>query len=225
MDIGGGLDLVPRSAMHLTNCGGNDSGALVVSDVVAPGASTRSRGASAPSPQPAMPSATSASRRGTSFFKRSSCAAAVLVRSRNRIRRLQLTLTCHSAGVLPPEQPDPQQLRDNDGDDDEAEQDRVGGCLPQQRAVEERVHDHEREQDVVQALEPLPVLRFQLPQGGVAGEHEQPGDDHERGQPGPVSPPEAVGLRGPVHDEEVEEVADRAAAVHLERDNHMGAAE
>src|SRR5215207_564674 len=118
--------------MHLTNCGGNESGALVVSDVVAPGASLRSRGASSPSPppQPAMPSATSASRRGTSFFTISSCATAVRVRSWNRIRRLQLTLTCRSAGVSPPEQRDPHQLRDDDANDDEAEQDRVGGCLP-----------------------------------------------------------------------------------------------
>jgi len=70
--------------------------------------------------------------------------------------------------VPPSPQPDPHRLSDEDRDDAEAEQERKGGCHPQQRTVEERVQDDQREQGVVQALEPLPEPGFEFAQSEVA---------------------------------------------------------
>src|SRR5919106_48852 len=170
-----------------------------------------------------MPRAAAASSSAASFFNSSS--GQVHERHRltpadSRWRRLRC-----SADVLPPEEPDPDRLSDEDREDDEAEQDRVRRCLAQQCAVEERMHDDQREQCVVQSLQPLPVLGFERPQGGVAGESEQPCHDHQRGKPGPVPQAETVAQRAAMGDEEVEEVADLSSAMHPERGDNVDAAE
>lgn len=84
------------------------------------------------------------------------------------------------------------------------------------------MHDDQHEQDVVQALDPLPGPGFEFPQGGVAGDSEQPHHDHERGKPGPVPQAKAIGPRAAIgRDEIAQEVADPSAAMHLQSEDHV----
>ena len=73
--------------------------------------------------------------------------------------RAPLALTCWASGALPvpsPPQPDAHHLSDEDRDHGEQEQQRVEGVGTNDCTVKECVRDDQSQQDVVQALQPLP---------------------------------------------------------------------
>ncbi|MCI0710464.1 MAG: hypothetical protein L0154_09920, partial [Chloroflexi bacterium] len=125
-----------------------------------------------------------------------------------------------------PPQPDPHHLSNEDRDDAEDEQERKGGCRPQQGTIEERMKDDQREQGVVQALEGLPGPGFELPQGEVGGNSEQAHHDHGGGKPGPVPHTKRIGQRATIGGDEVgEHPTDLSTAVHQQSVDHMDDAE
>ena len=72
--------------------------------------------------------------------------------------------------------------------------------------------DHEREQDIVEPLDPLPSPRFEGPECPVAGGRSERGDDEHREEAGPVREPEACG-QDPRPVIRFEEVAEDAVTV------------
>lgn len=86
------------------------------------------------------------------------------------------------------------------------------------------MRDDQRDQGVVQALEVLPSLGFEFPQGEVAGKSEQPHHDHRGGKPGPVRQAKAIGQRAAIGcDEVIEEVGE--PVMHLKSVDHVDDAE
>src|SRR6266496_613966 len=86
------------------------------------------------------------------------------------------------------------------------------------------MHDDQREQSVVQALQSLPAPGFEFPQGEVIGYSEQANDNHCGGQPSPIAPAKRIGQWDAIRRKKVKEDSFdkwRWRSMNKKSDNHM----